>query len=68
MSLLGFYIYYQTKIDDFKNARQQLTSQMADHSNLIRTLVVRAEDARLMDDMFVDIFAYRILSLVDRSI
>lgn len=48
-------IYYQTKIDDFKNARQQLTSQMADHSNLIRTLVVRAEDARLMDDMFVDI-------------
>lgn len=28
---------------------------MADHSNIIRTLVVRAEDSRLMDDMYVKI-------------
>jgi Bardet-Biedl syndrome 2 protein len=40
-----------TKIDEFNTVRQQLTSQMADHSNLIRSLVVRAEDSRLMEDM-----------------
>lgn len=38
-------------IEQFNSVRQQLTSQMADHSNLIRSLVVRAEDSRLMDDM-----------------
>ena len=31
--------------------RMKLTAEMADHSNLIRSLVVRAEDARLMGDM-----------------
>ena len=39
------------KIDQFNSVRQQLSSQMADHSNIIRSLVVRSEDARLMDDM-----------------
>lgn len=39
------------QIDQFNSVRQQLTSQMADHSNIIRSLVVRAEDSRLMDDM-----------------
>lgn len=39
------------KIEQFNSVRQQLTSQMADHSNIIRSLVVRAEDSRLMDDM-----------------
>ena len=33
--------------------RQKLTAEMADHSNLIRSMVVRAEDARLMGDMSV---------------
>lgn len=31
--------------------RQKLTSEMADHSNMIRSLVVRSEDSRLMDDI-----------------
>ncbi|XP_072026618.1 BBSome complex member BBS2-like [Amphiura filiformis] len=40
-----------TKVDDFNAVRMKLTAEMADHSNLIRSLVVRAEDARLMGDM-----------------
>ncbi|XP_033647290.1 Bardet-Biedl syndrome 2 protein homolog [Asterias rubens] len=39
------------KVDEFHSVRQKLTAEMADHSNLIRSLVVRAEDARLMADM-----------------
>lgn len=39
------------KVDEFHAVRQKLTAEMADHSNLIRSLVVRAEDARLMGDM-----------------
>ncbi|XP_063686264.1 Bardet-Biedl syndrome 2 protein homolog isoform X1 [Bolinopsis microptera] len=39
------------KVDEYHNVRQKLTAEMADHSNLIRSLVVRAEDARLMNDM-----------------
>ena len=39
------------KIEQYNSVRQQLSSQMADHSNIIRSLVVRSEDARLMDDI-----------------
>jgi len=39
------------KVDEYHSVRQKLTAEMADHSNLIRSLVVRAEDARLMNDM-----------------
>lgn len=39
------------KVDEFNAVRMKLTAEMADHSNLIRSLVVRAEDARLMGDM-----------------
>ncbi|XP_006811161.1 BBSome complex member BBS2-like [Saccoglossus kowalevskii] len=39
------------KVDEYHSVRQKLTAEMADHSNLIRSLVVRAEDARLMSDM-----------------
>ena len=35
------------------SVRQRLNAEMADHSNLIRSLVVRSEDARLMSDMYV---------------
>lgn len=38
------------KVDDYHSVRQKLTADMADHSNLIRSMVVRAEDARLMND------------------
>ncbi|KAL5007643.1 hypothetical protein ScPMuIL_016449 [Solemya velum] len=39
------------KVDEFHSVRQKLTAEMADHSNLIRNMVVRAEDARIMGDM-----------------
>jgi len=39
------------KIDQYHSVRQQLTAQMADHSNLIRNLLVRTEDSRLMEDI-----------------
>ncbi|XP_064634179.1 Bardet-Biedl syndrome 2 protein homolog [Lineus longissimus] len=39
------------KVDEYHAVRQKLTAEMADHSNLIRSLVVRAEDSRIMGDM-----------------
>ncbi|XP_064601546.1 Bardet-Biedl syndrome 2 protein homolog [Liolophura sinensis] len=39
------------RVDEFHSVRQKLTAEMADHSNLIRSMVVRAEDSRLMGDM-----------------
>ena len=42
---------YFCQVDEYHSERQKLTADMADHSNLIKSMVVRAEDARLMDDM-----------------
>ncbi|XP_067905808.1 Bardet-Biedl syndrome 2 protein homolog isoform X2 [Heterodontus francisci] len=39
------------QVDDYHSVHQKLTAEMADHSNLVRSLLVRAEDARLMGDM-----------------
>jgi hypothetical protein len=39
------------KISALQDVRLRLGTEMADHSGLIRSLVVRAEDARLLDDM-----------------
>ena len=39
------------KVDEYHASRQKLTAEMADHSNLIRSLIIRAEDARLMGDI-----------------
>uniref|UniRef100_A0AC11D583 Bardet-Biedl syndrome 2 n=1 Tax=Ovis aries TaxID=9940 RepID=A0AC11D583_SHEEP len=39
------------KVDEYHSAHQKLSADMADNSNLIRSLLVRAEDARLMRDM-----------------
>lgn len=39
------------QVDEYHAVRQKLTADMADHSNLIKSMVVRAEDARLMDDL-----------------
>uniref|UniRef100_A0A2C9L6U9 Bardet-Biedl syndrome 2 protein homolog n=1 Tax=Biomphalaria glabrata TaxID=6526 RepID=A0A2C9L6U9_BIOGL len=39
------------KVDELHRVRTKLTAEMADHSNLIRSMVVRAEDARIMGDM-----------------
>ncbi|XP_028665213.1 Bardet-Biedl syndrome 2 protein homolog [Erpetoichthys calabaricus] len=41
------------KVDEYHSVHQKLTAQMADHSNLIRNMLVQAEDARLMADMKV---------------
>ncbi|GFT23661.1 hypothetical protein NPIL_413241, partial [Nephila pilipes] len=37
-------------VNEYQSVRQQLSADMADNSGLIRNLVVRAEDARLMRD------------------
>uniref|UniRef100_UPI00398EC15B BBSome complex member BBS2 isoform X2 n=1 Tax=Pristiophorus japonicus TaxID=55135 RepID=UPI00398EC15B len=39
------------QVDGYHSVHQKLTAEMADHSNLVRSLLVRAEDARLMGDM-----------------
>ena len=36
--------------DELQSVRQRLSSEMADQSGLIRTLIVRAEDSRLLSD------------------
>jgi Bardet-Biedl syndrome 2 protein len=40
-----------TSAEELQSVRQRLSAEMADHSGMIRTLVVRAEDSRLMSDM-----------------
>ena len=42
---------YGFQVDEYHSAHQKLSADMADNSNLIRSLLVRAEDARLMGDM-----------------
>ena len=44
-------VLYQ--VDELHKVRQKLTAEMADNSGVIRNLVVRAEDARMMADMLV---------------
>jgi Bardet-Biedl syndrome 2 protein len=39
------------KVEEYHKMRQKLSAEMADNSALIRNLVVRAEDARMMNDM-----------------
>ena len=39
-----------TRADDLQSVRQRLSAEMADHSGIIRSLIVRAEDSRLMVD------------------
>ncbi|MGH0178462.1 UNVERIFIED_CONTAM: hypothetical protein FKN15_003044 [Acipenser sinensis] len=41
------------QVDEYHSVHQRLTAEMADHSNLIRNMLVQAEDARLMGDMCV---------------
>merc|ERR1740117_236200 len=38
-------------VDEFNQTRLKLTAEMADNSNLVKTLVIKAEDARLLGDM-----------------
>lgn len=39
------------RVGGFNAVRQRLTAEMADQGNLVKSLVVRAEDARLLGDM-----------------
>jgi Bardet-Biedl syndrome 2 protein len=39
------------KVSALQDVRLRLGAEMADHSGLIRSLVVRAEDARYLADM-----------------
>ncbi|XP_069757157.1 BBSome complex member BBS2 [Narcine bancroftii] len=39
------------QVDSYHSMHQMLTAAMADHSNQVRNLLIRAEDARLMGDM-----------------
>ncbi|XP_019732446.1 BBSome complex member BBS2 [Hippocampus comes] len=40
-----------TEVDEFHAVHQRLTAEMAEHSNFIKSMLVQAEDARLMGDM-----------------
>lgn len=51
MRYMSLSLSLSTQVDEFHSVRQKLTADMADHSNLIKSMVVRAEDARLMDDL-----------------
>ena len=42
-----------TKVDEFSSIRLKLTAEMADNSNLIKALIIKAEDARIIGDMYV---------------
>ncbi len=37
-------------VENFKQLRQQMTAEMADNSHLVKTLVIRSEDARILCD------------------
>jgi len=39
------------KVDEYNAVRLQLTAEMADSSNMAKTLVIKAEDARLLGDI-----------------
>jgi len=45
------------KVDEYHSVHQKLSAEMADNSNLIRSLLVRAEDARLMRNINLQVFS-----------
>jgi Bardet-Biedl syndrome 2 protein len=53
------------KANEFNAVRVKLTTEMADSSNLIKTLVIKAEDARILNEMYV--LVKRTLLLTDAS-
>merc|ERR1719326_1619546 len=40
-----------TKVDEYNAVRLRLTAEMADSSNLVKALIVRSEDYRMLSDM-----------------
>ena len=39
------------QVDEFNATRLKLTAEMADTSNVVKTLVIKAEDARILNEM-----------------
>merc|ERR1719379_2382879 len=39
------------KVDEYNSVRLKLTAEMADSSNLVKALIVKAEDYRMLSDM-----------------
>jgi len=39
------------RVDDYNATRLKLTAEMADSSNMVKSLVIKAEDARILGDM-----------------
>ncbi|ETV79688.1 hypothetical protein, variant [Aphanomyces astaci] len=44
------------RVDDYNSIRLKLTGDMADDSNQLKHLVIRAEDARILHDMYANIY------------
>ena len=40
-----------SKVEEFNSVREKVSAEMADHSNLIRSLLIRSEDCRLLGNM-----------------
>ncbi|KAJ0069534.1 hypothetical protein NL108_008487, partial [Boleophthalmus pectinirostris] len=57
-----------SEVDEFHSVHQKLTADMADHSNYIRTMLVQAEDSRLMGDMISMKKRYRELYDLNRDL
>lgn len=57
-----------TEVDEFHSVHQKLTAAMADHSNYIKTMLVQAEDSRLMADMATMKKRYRELYDLNRDL
>ena len=57
-----------SSVDNLHSVTQRLAAEMTDHSNLIRSLVVRAEDARLQDDFAAMRKGYMELNELNRDL
>uniref|UniRef100_H2YY40 Bardet-Biedl syndrome 2 protein homolog n=1 Tax=Ciona savignyi TaxID=51511 RepID=H2YY40_CIOSA len=44
-------LHFPAQVNGLQSVTQKLAAEMTDHSNLIRSLVIRAEDARLQGDI-----------------
>jgi Bardet-Biedl syndrome 2 protein len=40
-----------SRVDEFNSTRLKLAADVADNSNLLKALVIKAEDARILGDM-----------------
>ncbi|XP_003385146.1 PREDICTED: Bardet-Biedl syndrome 2 protein homolog [Amphimedon queenslandica] len=56
------------KIEEFHQVRETLSAEIADHASIIRNLIVRAEDARIMSELKNMKMAYMQLYDLNREI